>query len=237
MPKTNIDNFCLMCGISIKNNRKYCSRSCRNKYDWQNPEYRERKIQQFSERRQSMNKKAVERWKELYETDEDFRKKETQKRLDNGFHKIARENPEKMREIAKNARSRMVHTEEQKDNLSRIAAERVKDPQDNFGTRKNYQQEYKNILMRSGLEVKFAQELDKRNIVWEYEPTTFKFDSGKRYTPDFFLPKYSIYVEIKPDYFQDEKAQEKCFCLREQYSENIVMLNNITWTYFLDSLS
>ena len=55
---------------------------------------------------------------------------------------------------------------------------------------------YKGVNMRSGYEIGYAKYLDKNNIKWDYEPTTF--DLGHTaYTPDFFLPEKEVYVEIK----------------------------------------
>ena len=61
-------------------------------------------------------------------------------------------------------------------------------------------QRYKGINMMGNWEVEFAKLLDKRNILWEY--TKDKFDylfngSLHKYNPDFYLPKYDLYIEIK----------------------------------------
>jgi hypothetical protein len=47
----------------------------------------------------------------------------------------------------------------------------------------------------------FADHLDLYNITWYYEPTSFPLEWGsgaikKMFTPDFFLPEYSLYIEI-----------------------------------------
>jgi hypothetical protein len=55
---------------------------------------------------------------------------------------------------------------------------------------------YKNILMRSSWEVKYAKYLDKNNIKWDYEPKFFEL-GYTTYTPDFYLPKTDEYIEIK----------------------------------------
>lgn len=61
---------------------------------------------------------------------------------------------------------------------------------------------YKDIQFDSGAEVAFAKLLDQHNIVWvKNKSTFFEFTShdGKncKYYPDFFLPKYNWWVEIK----------------------------------------
>src|SRR5206468_4411697 len=51
-------------------------------------------------------------------------------------------------------------------------------------------------------ERQFARLLDFYQIEWEYEPTSFDLewdDDGnviKRFTPDFYLPSYDLYIEI-----------------------------------------
>ena len=51
-------------------------------------------------------------------------------------------------------------------------------------------------------ERQFARLLDFYQIEWEYEPTSFDLEWDKqenvtqRFTPDFFLPQYDLYIEI-----------------------------------------
>ncbi len=51
-------------------------------------------------------------------------------------------------------------------------------------------------------ERQFAQLLDFYQIDWEYEPRSFdlEFDGDgnptQRFTPDFYLPQYDLYIEI-----------------------------------------
>jgi len=51
-------------------------------------------------------------------------------------------------------------------------------------------------------ERQFAQLLDFYQIEWEYEPTSFDLEWDRdgnvvqRFTPDFFLPQYDLYIEI-----------------------------------------
>ena len=42
----------------------------------------------------------------------------------------------------------------------------------------------------------FARDLDEAGIAWEYEPKRFKL-SWCSYTPDFYLPEFDIWVEVK----------------------------------------
>jgi hypothetical protein len=60
---------------------------------------------------------------------------------------------------------------------------------------------YKNHLFRSRLEARFAIYFDELCTSWEYEQEGFELGNGVRYLPDFYLPQYEIYAEIKPKPF------------------------------------
>lgn len=61
---------------------------------------------------------------------------------------------------------------------------------------------HKGFMMDSGAELAFAQLLDKHNIKW-VKNTTVSFDfvdgegRNRKYYPDFYLPDYDHWVEIK----------------------------------------
>lgn len=59
---------------------------------------------------------------------------------------------------------------------------------------------------RSSWELSFAKALNSVGVRWEYEPRCFNTPHGK-YTPDFYLPEYDIWVEIKGHWFG--KSREK----------------------------
>lgn len=48
--------------------------------------------------------------------------------------------------------------------------------------------------LRSQLEARFAQELQRRAITWRYEPERI---SAAKYLVDFYLPDYRCWVEVK----------------------------------------
>jgi hypoxanthine phosphoribosyltransferase len=75
-------------------------------------------------------------------------------------------------------------------------------------------------------ERQFAQLLDFYGIEWEYEPTTFDIDFDKegrvlqRFTPDFFLPEFDLYIEITTlNQKLVTKKNRKVRRLRERYPE------------------
>ena len=75
-------------------------------------------------------------------------------------------------------------------------------------------------------ERQFARLLDFYAIAWEYEPTSFDidFDAGgaavARFTPDFYLPAYDLYIEITTlNQNLVTKKNRKVRRLRERYPE------------------
>lgn len=62
---------------------------------------------------------------------------------------------------------------------------------------KAIQTQYKGYKFRSRLEARWAVYLDAVNVQWEYEPEGFEFTSGRMYLPDFYLPEFYSYLEIK----------------------------------------
>jgi hypothetical protein len=82
--------------------------------------------------------------------------------------------------------------------------------------------QYKNINMRSSWEIQFAYFLDCSNIKWKYEPKAFELtiDSKKRfYIPDFYLPEFDCWIEIKGWFKPQAKKKMKIF--KKKYSVNI----------------
>jgi len=69
---------------------------------------------------------------------------------------------------------------------------------------------YKNIYMRSSWEILFAKYLDKLGIKWLYEPKFFDL-GNTTYTPDFYLPEFDYYIEIKGWWRDDAKDKFEFF--------------------------
>ena len=64
---------------------------------------------------------------------------------------------------------------------------------------------YNGYRFRSRLEARWAVFFDACKIKYQYEPQGFVLDSGKCYLPDFYLPQYNTFVEIKPN--DDEEIE------------------------------
>ena len=75
-------------------------------------------------------------------------------------------------------------------------------------------------------ERQFARLLDFYQIEWEYEPTSFDLQWDRdgnviqRFTPDFYLPAYDLYIEITTlNQKLVTKKNRKVRRLREQYPD------------------
>jgi hypothetical protein len=82
--------------------------------------------------------------------------------------------------------------------------------------------------MRSTYEARFATFLTLQNIEWVYEPKWFEIGSGKLYLPDFYVPSFDVYVEVK-GWWRDD-AKEKFDAFRMIYSNlryALVMLDEL----------
>jgi len=78
---------------------------------------------------------------------------------------------------------------------------------------------YKNIWMRSTWETLFAQFLDLSGIKWLHESKRFYFENCS-YCPDFYIPEWKLYIEIKGWFHK--KAIKKFKLFKKNYpKENI----------------
>jgi hypothetical protein len=82
------------------------------------------------------------------------------------------------------------------------------------------------IAFAHGSERQFARLLDFYGIEWAYEPTSFDIDFDAdgsvvaRFTPDFYLPAYDLYIEITTlNQKLVTKKNRKVRRLRERYPE------------------
>lgn len=77
------------------------------------------------------------------------------------------------------------------------------------------QTRYAGHFFRSRLEARWAVFFDAMGIVWEYEKEGYDLGEAGWYLPDFWLPEFGCFVEIKGAECSDEDAS-KCRALHEQ---------------------
>lgn len=73
---------------------------------------------------------------------------------------------------------------------------------------------YKGYRFRSRLEARWAVFFDALDIKWEYEPEGYDLNEFGLYLPDFFLPEFNCWIEIKGTYPSDLEL-DKCRYLSE----------------------
>lgn len=73
---------------------------------------------------------------------------------------------------------------------------------------------HKGFAFRSRLEARWSIFFDHLGIRWDYEPEGFELGNGLRYLPDFWLPDFNLWIEIKPD-APDAVTHEKATRLLE----------------------
>lgn len=87
--------------------------------------------------------------------------------------------------------------------------------------------EYNGYRFRSRLEARWAVFFDAAGIEYEYELEGFVLSDGTKYLPDFYLPQYHAFVEIKRKIIDDDERFEiegKCALLNTDKPKNIVIL-------------
>lgn len=67
---------------------------------------------------------------------------------------------------------------------------------------------YNGYLFRSRLEARWAIYLDALGIEYSYEPETFDLGDGVYYLPDFYLPLFDSFMEIKPTLLHIDRRPE-----------------------------
>lgn len=92
--------------------------------------------------------------------------------------------------------------------------------------------EYKGYRFRSRLEARWAVFFDAMGVKWEYEPEGFENRNGERYLPDFYLPSFDIWCEVKPSDKSRESEVKKAisFVTDDLKIRALVFLPNIPET-------
>lgn len=71
---------------------------------------------------------------------------------------------------------------------------------------------YRGCRFRSRLEARWAVFFDTLGLQWEYEPEGFHLHCGP-YLPDFFIPEWDAYVEVKGHFERGYEKADACFRL------------------------
>lgn len=81
---------------------------------------------------------------------------------------------------------------------------------------------YNGYRFRSRLEARWAVFFDDAGIKYQYEPQGFELKDGSWYLPDFFLPWFNMYVEIKPSGMEDHVIEKAKIKLEKMFEAEFV---------------
>lgn len=88
---------------------------------------------------------------------------------------------------------------------------------------------YKGYSFRSRLEARWAVFFDHLGIRWDYEPQGFELGNGLRYLPDFWLPDWQLWVEVKPGP-PDDAGREKAIRLCALHDKPVLVVSGMPGT-------
>ena len=86
---------------------------------------------------------------------------------------------------------------------------------------------YDGVRYRSRGEADFAHWLDTQRIEYQYEPTAFVYwwyGKFRRYTPDFYVPDWGSYVEIKWELKRNPRKVKRKLRAVEESGHKIMLL-------------
>ena len=91
-------------------------------------------------------------------------------------------------------------SQEHREKMSKTVMKKVEEGTWHLSFSKSRTHEYKGIKFHGLWEVKFAMNLDSKNVVWRRPTEKFQYifeGKTRNYTPDFWIPELESYVEIK----------------------------------------
>lgn len=89
----------------------------------------------------------------------------------------------------------------------------------------NHPTVYQGIRFRSKLESYVAKAFDRAQVKWVFEPRVRL--EGRRYClPDFYLPDYDAFIEVRPSAMVDQKLLEKMVDIHEQYDKKVYLVHH-----------
>lgn len=127
------------------------------------------------------------------------------------------------------------HTIETRDKLSKTMASRMK------GRKISSKRfNHNGIILESSWEKKVADTLDLNNVDWiRPEPLVYYLEDGSihRYFPDFYLPKYNVYLDPKNSYVL-KKDQKKLELVQQANDITLLILNEneLAWNVIKDRI-
>jgi hypothetical protein len=83
---------------------------------------------------------------------------------------------------------------------------------------------YRGFRFRSRLEARWAVFFDHLKIKFDYEPEGYNLGGGLLYLPDFHLPGFKWWAEVKPEWFKSHE-EDKAYAFAKQTGRSILLLD------------
>ena len=184
---------------------QYCGKECKNSNSLKNHE--------------RLCKENPYRQKSFFETDYNKTRKPTNqyiKAKELGLQKpqLSEKGKEKLINIWKNKKL----PKNMKEKIKNTVKQNIENNNWHLSFSKARTIEYKGYLFQGSWEVAFAKYLDNKNIKWERSNKIYTYiyeNEIHRYLPDFYLPEYNLYIEIKG------YPTKRDFCKWEQFTDNL----------------
>ena len=72
------------------------------------------------------------------------------------------------------------------------------------------------IAFRSTWEIELAELMTELGIEWQYEPQRVYFrEEHESYLPDFYLPEYNVWIEVKG--YMDKRSLRRCKLFKKHF--------------------
>lgn len=97
------------------------------------------------------------------------------------------------------------------------------------GTIQAIETKYQGYRMRSRIEARYAVAFDTDGIPWDYETEGYVLPSGDCYLPDYWLPRISMFAEVKKGAFSEDERR-KCAELCQVTGWPVILLDGMPRT-------
>lgn len=102
-------------------------------------------------------------------------------------------------------------------------------PKKSTSSAKPIETHYQGHRFRSRLEARWAVFFESLRIQYSYEPEGFDF-GGLRYLPDFYLPKFDYWIEVKPrEPEPDSLDWQKAAALASHVGKDVYIAVGLVW--------
>lgn len=212
--KRKIDISCIQCsnkysthmGGEKRKKNKFTCQSCAISNEWKNNEYKEKHVEAIvktkstKESKKKHSKAQIKKWKN----------KDCRNKMLTSLKKVWASEPYR-KKLSESLKKRW-----------------LENPPACYSKKFIIKSNKGEVILRSSYERDFVRYLDDLNISWEYEPKRFvlKTYKDRALIPDFYLPEFDLWVEIKGYFWHDAKEKWEAFCKEYSNLDKIILFGD-----------